>query len=98
MQEGTLQVKSTEDSVGDRIVSALYGKVSQGEYALLVTLGMFTAQAQRFAGSKSNLRLVDGYELVDLILEHYEQLDPRYKGLIPLRRVYVPEVLEVGEG
>jgi restriction system protein len=33
--------------------------------------------------------------LVDLIFEHYEELDPRYKGMIPLKRVYVPEAVEM---
>jgi restriction system protein len=32
--------------------------------------------------------------LVDLIFEHYEELDPRYQGMIPLKRVYVPEAVE----
>lgn len=90
-----VQVKSTEGSVGDPVVSALYGKVSAGEFGLLVTLGAFTAQARAFAKSKANLRLVDGEELVDLVFQHYEQFDSRYKGLLPLRRIYVPEV--VGE-
>lgn len=89
-----VQVKSTEGSTGDPIVSALYGKVGAGEFGLLVTLGTFTAQARNFAKSKSNLRLIDGSELAALIFQHYEQFDSRYKGLLPLRRVYVPEVLE----
>jgi restriction system protein len=38
--------------------------------------------------------LIDGSDLVDLILEHYEAFDSRYKGLVPLKRVYVPETLE----
>ncbi|HMV46600.1 MAG TPA: restriction endonuclease [Blastocatellia bacterium] len=92
-----VQVKSTEGSIGDPVVSALYGKVSMGEYGLLVTLGSFTTQARNFAASKSNLRLVDGEELVELILNHYEQFDARYKGLLPLRRVYVPEPLDESE-
>ena len=29
-----------------------------------------------------------------LTLEHYEQLDSRYKGLVPLKRVYIPEAIE----
>jgi restriction system protein len=37
---------------------------------------------------------LDRDEIVDLILAHYEELDSRYKGLIPLKRVYVPEPLE----
>ena len=89
-----VQVKSTEGSVGDPVVSALYGKVSQGEFGLLVTLGTFTNQARYFARSKSNLRLIDGEELVSLVLQHYEQFDSRYKGLLPLRKVYIPEALE----
>jgi len=89
-----VQVKSSEGSVGDPAVSALYGKVGANEFGLLVTLGTITLQARNFARSKSNLRLIDGDELVDLVLQHYEELDPRYKGLIPLKRVYIPEPLE----
>jgi restriction system protein len=89
-----VQVKSTEGSVGDPIVSALYGKVSQSEFGLLITLGTYTNQALNFARSKSNLRLIDGEELIGLILQHYEQFDSRYKGLLPLRKVYIPEALE----
>jgi len=89
-----VQVKSTTGSVGDPVVSALHGKVSSGEFGLLVTLGTFTTQAKTFARSKSNLRLVDGVELVSLVLDHYEQFDSLYKGILPLKRVYVPEPLE----
>lgn len=89
-----VQVKSTVGSVGDPVVSALYGKVAGTEFGLLMTLGTFTNQAESFARSKSNLRLIDGEQLVDLILQHYEQLDSRYKALLPLKRVYVPEGLQ----
>jgi len=41
-----VQVKSSEGSIGDPLVSALYGKVGNSEYGLLVTLGTFTAQAK----------------------------------------------------
>jgi restriction system protein len=88
-----VQVKSTEGSVGDPIVSQLYGKTADGEFALVVTLGTFTPQARAFERGKSNLRLLDGNQLVDLIFRHYESFDSRYKGLIPLKRVYVPEPL-----
>ncbi|MEM8864198.1 MAG: restriction endonuclease [Planctomycetota bacterium] len=90
-----VQVKSTEGSTGDPIVSALYGKVDATEFCLLVTLGTYTRQAKEFARSKSNLRLVDGDELVQLILNHYENFDSTYKGLLPLKQVYVPQ--PVGE-
>ena len=45
---------------------------------------------------QGNLRLIDGEELVRLLLQHYERFDSRYKGLLPLKRVYVPESLEEG--
>ena len=92
-----VQVKSTEGSIGDPIVSQLYGKVERSEYGMVVTLGTFTNQAVNFARNKSNLRLIDGDELVSLILQHYEQFDSKYKGLLPLKRVYVPEPLEETE-
>lgn len=92
-----VQVKSTEGSVGDPIVSALYGKVDSAEFGLLVTLGTFTPAAKSFARNKSNLRLIDGDELVDLIFEYYEHFDSKYKGLLPLKQVYVPEPIGGGE-
>lgn len=92
-----VQVKSSEGSVGDPTVKSLYGNVDPSEFGLFVTLGTFAAPARTFARSKSNLRLIDGDELVSLILQHYEQFDAQYKGLIPLKKVYVPEALEEGE-
>jgi restriction system protein len=89
-----VQVKSGDKgTVGDPTVSSLYGKVGQNEYGMIVTLSTFTTQAINFAKSKTNLRLIDGNELVDLILLHYEEFDSSYKGMLPLRRVYVPEPL-----
>lgn len=91
-----VQCKSSEGTVGDPEVSALYGKVGSGEYGLFVSLGAFSPKAAAFAKSKHNLRLIDGEELVALIFEHYEQFDSRYKSLLPMRRVYVPEPPDEG--
>jgi restriction system protein len=38
--------------------------------------------------------VIDGDELVKLVLAHYDQFDSAYKGLLPLKRVYVPEALD----
>lgn len=92
-----VQVKSTDGSVGDPAVSSLYGKVGPTEFGLLVTLGTITSQAKAFSRSKDRLRLIDGSELVDLIFQHYERFDAKYKGLLPLKRVYVPEIIEAEE-
>lgn len=88
-----VQVKSSEGNVGAPVVTALYGQVASEEFGLVVTLGGFTSAARTFADGKSNLRLIDSDELVGILLRHYQELDSRYKGLIPLKRVYVPEAL-----
>lgn len=92
-----VQVKSTNGSVGGPIVSQLAGTLRGGEYGLLVTLGTFSTQARSIASTHNTIRLIDGNELVDLILSHYEQFDSRYKGLLPLKRVYVPDLEEPEE-
>ncbi len=89
-----VQVKSTEGSTGEPVVAQILGKLDPSEYGMVVTLGPFTHQAVTFARNKANLRLIDGEKLVDLVLQHYDKFEAKYKGLIPLTRVYVPEPLE----
>jgi restriction system protein len=91
-----VQVKSSDGSIGAPAVQALYGNIdsSNKEYGLFVALGSFTLQARNFARSRSNLRLIDGEELVKLVLEHYEQFDSSYKGRIPLKKMYIPQSLK----
>jgi len=89
-----VQVKSTEHSVGDPVVSQLIGKLDISEFGMVVTLGTFTNQAINTARNKANLRLIDGDDLIALILQHYDQFDAKYKGIMPLKQVYVPESLE----
>lgn len=86
-----VQVKSTEGALNNQDTSALYGHVSEKEFGLIVCLGTFQKSARDFARSKSNLRLIDGDDLVDLVLEHYERFNSHYKSLLPLKRIYVPE-------
>jgi restriction system protein len=92
-----VQVKSTEGSIGEPVISQLIGKVDRSEFGMVATLGTFTAQAVNFARNKSNLRLIDGDQLVDLVLRHYEEFDSHYKALLPLKRVYVPEPIQGSE-
>lgn len=86
-----VQVKSSAGKVGEPEVSSLLGTLSSGEHALMVALGGFTPQAARLTRKQPNLRLIDGDGLVDLVLAHYEAFDSRYKALLPLKRVYVPD-------
>ncbi len=91
-----VQVKSTEGSVGEPVVASLCGKVGEKECGLFVTLGTFTAQARRLADGRSNIQLVDGARLVDLVFLHYDSFNALYKGMIPLKRVYIPDAIEEG--
>ena len=36
----------------------------------------------------------DGEQLFDLIVKHYADLSPRYRTLIPLRQIYVPDITD----
>jgi restriction system protein len=89
-----VEVKSSDGQIGDKDVSAVAGKLKAGEAGLVIALGGFTHLARTFAESRPNLRLLDGDQLVDLVLEHYESFHPEFKTAIPVRRVYVPDVAE----
>lgn len=86
-----VQVKSGAGAVGHSEVASLLGTLAHSEFGGLVTLATFTGPARTFARAKPNLRLVDGDDLVDLVRAHDEMVDSRYKGLLPLKRVYVPD-------
>ncbi|WP_420453171.1 restriction endonuclease [Ilumatobacter sp.] len=86
-----VQCKHTEASKGGPDVQQLTGTLAPGgaELGLYVTLGSYSKDARSLERSRSDLRLVTGDDVVDLVTKHYEQLDPRWKRLIPLRQVFV---------
>lgn len=61
---------------------------------MFITLSGYSPASRAFEQSKGNLRLIDGDEFVGLILAHYEAFDAKHKGILPLRRVYVPQAIE----
>lgn len=89
-----VQVKAGEGNVSNSTVASLYGNIGNGEYGLFVSLGSYTKPAAAFAHDKGNLRLIDSDGLIDLVLNRYDQLDAKYKGLLPLKSVYVPEEVD----
>lgn len=86
------QVKSEEGAINLDPVEKLCSRVRPNEHGLFITLSSFNDKARRYAESQHNLRLIDGYELVDIILEHYHELDTKYKNTIPLNKVFLPSV------
>ena len=86
-----VQCKKTLSTIGGPDVQKLSGALAHGgaEVALFVTLGAYSSDAIRIERTRQDLRLINGTQLVDLVLEYYEVLDPEWKQLLPLRRVYV---------
>ncbi|MEO5772520.1 MAG: restriction endonuclease [Sphingomicrobium sp.] len=85
-----VQCKQSLGTNGRPDVQKLYGAIEKDEKGLFVTLGSYSADARTFEQSKSNLRLLDGKELVELVFAHYDRFSPRYRALIPLKRTYSP--------
>jgi restriction system protein len=86
-----VQCKRTISAIGQPDVEKLTGTLAPGgsELGLFVTLGGYTPEAKNFGRNRQDVRLVSGTELVDLVFEHYDEFDPEWKRLLPLRRVYV---------
>ena len=85
-----VQCKQTLATIGGPTVQRLLGAIQPEEHALFVTLGDYSSDAIRIERGKSNLRLIDGTDLVQLVFNNYEQLEPQFKSLLPLKRSYVP--------
>ncbi len=58
------------------------------ELGLFVTLGSYSNDALHLERTRQDLRLLNGTQLVDLVLEHYDGLATEWKRVLPLRRVY----------
>ncbi len=87
-----IQVKRIKGSIGIDEVLRTRGSLGPGDHGAIITLSSFTAQAQEEAQDeeKTPINLIDGDFLVDLILKYYEELDEKYKKLIPLKRKDIP--------
>lgn len=87
-----VQCKRTTAAIGRPEVDQLLGTLGEGEYGLFVTLGSFNRQTVELERNRPKLRLIDGKQFVELFTQHYAQLAPRYRTLIPLKQIYVPDL------
>ena len=78
-----------------RLHDRLLGTLGEGECALVGTLGSCSRAARLLERKRPKLRLIDGERLVALFLKNYARFSARYRTLIPLKRIYIPDV--VGE-
>jgi len=64
--------------------------MKEGDYGLFVTLSNYTKNAQRYLANTPIIRGINGSEIVDMTLKHYERLSDKYHRIIPLKSVYIP--------
>lgn len=88
-----VQCKQITSQSSEPEVSQLLGTLGEGEYALFVNLGSYSKPARVLERNRSKLRLIDGEQLVEIVLEHYQRLSPRFRTLIPLKQIYVPDLV-----
>jgi restriction system protein len=67
------------------------GRHAHNERCLFVSTSGFSVEA-RYEADRSGvpLTLIDGDDLIDLLLEHYERTDAETRALVPLRKIYWP--------
>ena len=87
-----VRVKSTDSDIKEQTIMSLKGAMREGDYGLFVTLSHYTKNAQKYLANTPIIRGMDGDEFVGLILKYYEQLDEKYRKMIPLKMVYIPVV------
>lgn len=86
-----VQVKQRQSTTGGPEMREFSGTLGPDEKGLYVSTGGFTRDAKEAARNASErITLLDRDEFIDLLLQHYEDLDPEYKTYIPLKRVYIP--------
>jgi restriction system protein len=91
-----VQAKHVElgKEIGDNVVRTFRDGVLQDEHGAIITTGKFHSNAEMVANDprKKTIWLINGVELVDLILKHYEDLEDTWKRKFNLRREYQIEV------
>lgn len=85
-----VQVKSQDNAIKETTIQSLKGAMREGDYGLFVTLSDYTKNAKKYLNATPIIRGINGAELVDLVLKHYDLMDDKYKKLVPLKMVYIP--------
>lgn len=76
--------KTTEDEL-----RSFLSLIEPGDVGVYISLGGFTSDTQAAARRSSRrITLIDGEGLLDLWVEHYDQLDEEGRGLLPIKPVH----------
>jgi restriction system protein len=85
-----VQVKHQQATVGGPAVRELIGLLRSGDRGLFISTGGFTKDAENEAArSDRPISLVNWDRFVELLHDHYEELDPEFKATVPLKRIWV---------
>lgn len=86
-----VEVKHRQAAMGAQAIRAFLGGRQVGDRCLFVSTGGFTKDA-RYEADRSSIpiRLLALPDLRELLLEHYDGLEPEAKRLVPLKRLYWP--------
>jgi len=87
-----IQCKRQTAQVSEQLVSQLLGTLGEGEFAMFVTLGSYTAPARTRERNNAKLRLIDGEQLVEMVQATYPKMSPRFRRVLPLKQIYVPDL------
>jgi restriction system protein len=86
-----VQVKNRKGRAGGPAVRQFLGTLQGKERGLFVSTGGFTRDARHAAdGAQQRVTLLDRDDFIQLLLENYESLESAFKGMVPLRKVWVP--------
>ena len=79
-------------SIGIGEILKIRGTLAPDEQGALITTSSYTKQAQKEAQetSKKPIALIDKDMLLDLVLKHFDELEPKYQSFIGLRRKEIP--------
>lgn len=87
-----VQVKSSDSDIKETTIQSLKGAMREGDYGLFITLANYTKNAKKYLDNTPIIRGINGTELVELILKYYDELSDEYKRMIPLQKVYIPNL------
>jgi restriction system protein len=86
-----VQCKQIVNPIGAPDVQKLIGSLAQGgsEVGLFVTLGGYSRDAKNLDRNRNDLRLIEGDDVAQLVMDNYEALPSEWKKVLPLRRTWV---------
>lgn len=86
-----VQVKHRSAPIGGPDMRNFVATIGPDENGLFVSTSGYTNDAIIEAdNARSRVTLLDRDKFIELLIEHYEKLDPEYQSQIPLRKVWVP--------